>query len=75
MADVSNIQREIKALNRRQAAQLASSLNPTTPAGGPPARALVTGSRVLDLVTGQEGVIVNATTEHIIIGASSDSPY
>lgn len=68
---LSNAQRELQALNRRRASLLGKQVGLPTPVAGVTGLALSVGARVLDLVTGQEGVIIDATAEHIITGSAS----
>ncbi len=67
MIDLSQAHRELLALNRRRAEILAAHV--PSPASAEPHQglALAVGRRVLDLVTGEEGVIIDGTVEHIIV--------
>jgi hypothetical protein len=70
MPDLSQVQRETAALNRRLTRDaIARSPSPAsvqTNLG----LALAIGDRVLDLISGEQGVIVDATVEHVIVSAS-----
>lgn len=61
----------------REAAGLAAASKRTlqagvtlTPAAAPSVLSLAAGARVLDLVTGQEGVILGGRIEHILVPSS-----
>lgn len=71
MADLAHIIREAAALSAAGDAALAkgAALNPHTRGQ---VLSLAPGTRVLDLVTGLEGVIVDGHTEQILISGASD---
>lgn len=63
---LEDLQREIGARNRQRAAALKESASPPPAADRSLGLAFGRGARVLDLVTGEEGTIIDATAEHII---------
>jgi hypothetical protein len=70
MANLGDTLREIAALNeqRRQAIDRACCV--PLPTAAPCGLAYAPGKRVLDLITGQEGVIVDGKAEHVITGGA-----
>lgn len=67
---LADLQREITARNRARAAELKRSAAVPPSAESHQGLALARGARVLDLVTGEEGVIIDGTAEHIILANS-----
>ena len=66
---VHHIVREAAGLAAASTAALTSGVA-TDPAASSGALSLALGARVLDLVTGQEGVILGGRVEHILVPAS-----
>ena len=67
MLDISQAQREYEALGRLQRATLAARVNPPTAAAETLGLTHATGARVLDLVSGVEGSILDGSGEQLII--------
>jgi hypothetical protein len=63
---LANAIRAVGSLNQQRAAALSGSLHAPAPAQRALGLAFSAGDRVLDLVTGQQGVITDATAEHLI---------
>ena len=67
MATVDNLIREMTALNAQASARLKSTVAPDAPRNQAAAPTLPIGSRVLDLVTGEEGTIIDAQHTNILV--------
>ena len=70
MADFSNRIRELGALTRQRRQTAKAITAARSPAAVPHGLALAIGTRVLDLITGEEGVIVDGTVQHIIVNGA-----
>lgn len=67
MIDLTQQQRELASLNRQRAANLGAASPSQLPVALKLGLALAIGARVLDLVTGEIGVIIDGNVEHIIL--------
>ena len=69
MADLQQLTREFQSLGRQRRGQLAAAATSPEAAASDQGLTFRTGARVLDLVTGEEGIIVDGTAEHIVTSA------
>jgi hypothetical protein len=67
MIDLQHSSREIESLTGRLAADLRRRIQQPAPPELNQGLAHAPGARVLDLVTGQEGVIIGGSTDTVII--------
>jgi len=67
MLDLTNRLREYQSLTASQRAALAALPPPPSAVGTPQGLELPLNQRVLDLVTGIEGIIEDGTANHIIV--------
>ena len=70
MADIHNRLREAGAYNRKRREMGRALSSFPSPAAAPHGLALAIGTRVLDLITGLEGVIVDGAANHIILNGA-----
>lgn len=71
MSDLVNAQREFGNLAAVQARKLAAGVQPPSAAVGGSGLALGTGHRVLDLVTGEAGVVLDGSAELLVTAPGS----
>ena len=64
---LNNLVREITAATQQRGADFAAAVGVPAPGGETKSMAIAIGTPVLDLVTGQTGVVVNGKRENIVV--------